>query len=439
MKDSFKQYFIELLGYEEASAFFLAIEEKKVKRTIRVNTLKSTKKLMKKYLSEKGYEVTDSPFSRDSLDIKGTGEKWSLKLPYHAGFTYPQDSSSGFVVDLLDPKPGEKVIDMTAAPGGKSTHIAQRMQNKGVLFANDMDTRRLKALHSNLERLGIWNTVVLRMNAHKLTLIYPEYFDRVLLDPSCSGEGLFNTYEARTEFWSLKAIKAYSQDQFSLLCSAFRLLKPGGRLVYSTCTLNAIEDDGVIEKLLKKFPQAEIIKEIPKQIPQQIQSLKGIRFWPHKSNTKGFFCIAIGKKESLGLSRKLDCLRTLKSASKKGRMIEKELFKLYGLNDFPWEWVERDSFLFAVSSEMIHTEFPMKHSLSFPIYKDGRLTHAAALWAGLHTKKCIHVDDLLKFFQNSKIGKKGYLKYELIKHSNFPLGIAKNEEGKLIPLQIKMF
>jgi len=442
MKDSFKQYFTELVGDVEAQSFFDAIDAKKTRRGIRVNTLKTTKKLLREWLEKNGYTVTDSPFSKDSLEIEGRGELWSLKLPYHAGFTYPQDPSSTFVVDVLDPQPGETVIDMTAAPGGKTTHIAQRMNNQGVLFANDMDTRRLKALHSNLERLGIWNAVVLRMNAHKLTLMYPEVFDRVLLDPSCSGEGLLNTHDGKPEFWSPKSLKHYSQDQFSLICSAFRLLKPGGRLVYSTCTLNAVEDDKVVEKLLKKFPQAEIITDHPKHTPEQIGELKGIRFWPHKTNTKGFFCIAIGKKESLGLVPQEDTPRKVKTAAnKKVRAVEVELEKLYGVTDFPWEWVERDDFLFGVSKELTKFHLPFKHSLSFPIYKDGRLTHAAALWVGLNGGKSLEVpgDELEAFFKEHRTSTQGDRKFELLKSGDFPLGIARKEGERMQPLLPRMF
>ena len=248
-KTNFQDYFRELIGEAEAQAFFDAIAKKeRGPRTLRVNTLKISKEKLTAWLESQGYQVGDSEFSRDGLVLEGRGEPLALKLPYHAGFTYPQDSASMFAVEVLDPQPGELAIDLTAAPGGKTTHIAQRMKNTGVLVANDMDSRRLKALHSNLERLGIWNTFVTRATPYRLSQHFGEVFDRVLLDPSCSGEGLLVTHDGKPDFWNKKALKRYSAEQFGLLCSAFGMLKPGGRLVYSTCTLNDVEDDGDAEE-----------------------------------------------------------------------------------------------------------------------------------------------------------------------------------------------
>ncbi|MFT7184062.1 MAG: NOL1/NOP2/sun family putative RNA methylase [Oceanicoccus sp.] len=437
MKDSFKKYFQELIGEADAEAFFDAIKEKKTRRGIRVNTLKTTRAFMKEWLEKSGYEVTESPFSKESLEITGRGALWSLKLPYHAGFTYPQDPSSSFVVDVLDPQPHEMVIDMTAAPGGKTTHIAQRMKNTGVLFANDMDTRRLKSLHSNLERLGVWNAVVLRMNAHKLTLMYPEKFDRVLLDPSCSGEGLLNTYDGKPGFWSPKSMKRYSQDQFSLLCSAFRLLKPGGRLVYSTCTLNGIEDDKVALKLLKKFPQAKLVEEYPDHAPEQIGDLKGVRFWPQKTNTKGFFCIAITKTELIGIDPEEETPRRLKSPPKKALLaIKKKLEKDHGITEVPWEWVQRDDFLFGVSKELMDLYLPYTHSLSFPVFKDNRFTHTAALWIGLNDKSGLELEteNLERFFLQASLKIEAETPFPLLRYKDFPLGIARKEGPWVQPL-----
>jgi NOL1/NOP2/sun family putative RNA methylase len=442
MKDSFKKYFQELIGEANAAEFFAAIDAKETRRGIRINTLKTELPLMKNWLEENSYEVNESVFSKESLELKGRGELWSLKLPYHSGFTYPQDPSSSFVVDVLDPQPHEMVIDMTAAPGGKTTHIAQRMKNTGVLFANDMDTRRLKSLHSNLERLGIWNAVVLRMNAHKLTLMYPEMFDRVLLDPSCSGEGLLNTYDGKPGFWSPKSMKRYSNDQFSLICSAFRLLKPGGRLVYSTCTLNDIEDDKVALKLLKKFPQAKILEDYPKHAPEQIGELKGVRFWPQKTSTKGFFCIAITKTEAIGLEPEEETPRRLKAApNKRVREVQKQMEKKFGVSEVPWEWVQRDDFLFGVSKELMDLYLPYTHSLSFPVYKDQRLTHTAALWVGLNSDKSIEIDDeqVEMFFDHRSLIIDCDSEYALLHYKQFPLGIARREGERHRPLLPRMY
>lgn len=210
MKAAFQDYFRTLLGAEEAEQFFSTIEAKPVgPRSIRINTLKISKADLTEWFVSQGYEVTESVYSADGLELTGTGQEWALKLPYHAGFTYPQDAASMFAVEVLNPQPGETALDLTAAPGGKTTHIAQRLKNQGILFANDMDTHRIKALKSNLSRLGVVNAYVTRMNAKKMAELYPETFDRILLDPSCSGEGLFVTKEGQPNYWNKKAVKHF--------------------------------------------------------------------------------------------------------------------------------------------------------------------------------------------------------------------------------------
>jgi NOL1/NOP2/sun family putative RNA methylase len=433
MKENFEQYFKELIGVDEAQRFFKFLREGDSRRSLRVNTLRSSKEALSSWLDGKGYEVTDSPFSKEGLDLTGRGERLSLKLPYHAGWTYPQDSSSMFAVELLDPQPHEWVLDMTAAPGGKTTHIAQRMKNTGVLFANDLDKKRLKALHSNLERLGVWNTVVTRMKAHDLALMYHEKFDRILLDPSCSGEGLLGTRDGHLKQWNPKSLRRYTKDQFSLFCSAFRLLKEGGRLVYSTCTLNVLEDDGVVQQLLKRFPEAKLVaveevlnEEKGIQIPMQVERedgevLLGTRFWPQHTQTKGFFCIALTKtasieelkhkkkhkKAKLHERYKKVKLRVIKKKQLLGLMngiqaqygkgVFDGILNRTGTDESQEEdmneeleadeerdldeetekkrsrnevsFVQRNGHMFVVSRDLFHAEVPFYHGLSFPLYK----------------------------------------------------------------------
>lgn len=435
LKDSFKEYFKELIGVEEAEGFFRAIAEKTLRRSLRVNDLRSSKSFLKKWLKEQGYSVRDNEFVEMCLDIDGRGKPLALKLPYYSGFTYPQDSSSAFAVDILDPKPGETVLDLTAAPGGKTTFIAQKMKNRGVLVANDMDSKRLKALHSNLERLGVLNTVVFRSMPHKLVEYYPETFDRILLDPSCSGEGLLVTRDGKPNFWSSKSIKRYSAEQYGLLKSAFKLLKPGGRLVYSTCSLNAVENDGVVQRLLSDYPEARIDEldgSIQRKIPKQIGGLLGIRFWPQFTNTKGFFCIAITKNESMNLeptSLTSHSVKVLKNRVK----IDKFLKSKFGIELSDVAFTERDDNIFMVSKELASFSLPPFYSLSFPllkIYSGGfRLTHAGSLFIWHLAKKgLLHInrEQVEAFFARQPIGTSDMEQdIYLADFEYFPLGTAK--------------
>jgi len=452
MKQTFQDYFRSLIGEAEAEQFFCSIKDRQTRRSVRVNTLKTTKKTLGAWLTSQGYTVRDNPFCEDGIDLEGRGEELSLKLPYHSGFTYPQDSASMFGIEVLSPRPGETVLDLTAAPGGKTTFIAQKMKNTGVLIANDMDTKRLKSLHYNLERLGIWNAAVLRTQPHKIAEYYPNSFDKILLDPSCSGEGLLVTPDGKPDFWSEKSLKRYAAEQYGLLLSAFRMLKPGGRLVFSTCTLNNIEDEGVVMRLIEKIPEAYIEETAPAGAPEQIGTLKGIRFWPHKTHTKGFFCIAIGKKfatpesggESINRNAKKGDWKHKKSLLEKQNiktLTEKQLepFKIFLNGYFGCElppkaaFTIRDETLFMLSQEL--ADFPLLpfYSLSFPLLKiypdELRPTHAGALLLGTHPTRHIYAlsrEEVLKAFERQPIqntsGEKGLY---IAKYEDFPIGIAK--------------
>ncbi len=430
LKDSFKDYFKELIG-DEFDAFLDFVSNGRTRRTVRVNTLKISKEKLRKWFEENGYEAANNPFSSDAIDVIGEGMPLSLKLPYLAGFTYPQDSSSMFAVELLNPQPGETIIDLTAAPGGKTTHIAQRMKNTGVLIANDMDTSRLKALHSNLERLGVWNAVTIRMMPHKIAEMYPGVFDKVLLDPSCSGEGLL-AKGGKPSFWSPKSVKRYASEQFGILKSAFLLLKPGGTLVYSTCTLNKFEDDGVVERLLEEFPEAEIAdsSHVSNFAPPQFTGFLGFRFWPHKTRTKGFFCISIRKKSPAGggLNNQGNFLQVLNT---------EEIKKFhYDLPDC--KFVVRENNLFCVSNELADFALPKSYSLAFPILRifntEVRPTHPGAIWLGLKVKTAVYEltrEEVEKLIERQAIESDKPEGDYFIKFEIFPLGYGKVIRGKL--------
>lgn len=385
---------------------------------------------------ENGYEVKDCPYSGDGIEVLGQGAPLSLKLPYHAGFSYPQDAASMFAVELFDPQPGETVVDLTAAPGGKSSHIAQKMQNTGVLFSNDLDHQRLKALHYNLERLGVWNAAVTRLNPFHFSRYFPETFDRVLLDPSCSGEGLWGTSEGQMKFWNLKKVKRHAQDQFNLLCSAFRLLKPGGRLVYSTCTLNALEDDEVVKSLLEKFPEAKLVKKLPKSSPPQIGDLMGLRFWPHLTQTKGFFCIAITKTASLNLEPEGDEYLRLKALSSAQAKVYTSYLKENFAYELPehTELVEEGEFIYLVSKGLAQMKLPKRFQLSFPFFKKDplKLCHGASLVVGAETNEAsmeLSVEEAIDVFEKKMVvrSQEGAL---LLKQGAFPLGLCQSIRGE---------
>jgi 16S rRNA C967 or C1407 C5-methylase (RsmB/RsmF family) len=163
------------------------------------------------------------------------------------------------VAEILAPEPGDRVLDLSAAPGGKATHIAALMQNQGLFVANEIHPQRVWDLAENLERSGARNTVITNEKPENLANYLGPYFDKVLVDAPCSGEGLFRKHpEARAE-WNLKLIGSCSVRQASILQAAARLVRPGGVLVYSTCTFSPEENEGTLALFMDAHPEFEII------------------------------------------------------------------------------------------------------------------------------------------------------------------------------------
>ena len=175
--------------------------------------------------------------------------------PWHdAGAYYLQEPSAMAPARLLDAQPGERVLDLCAAPGGKTTQLAAAMQGRGLLVCNEIHPRRAQVLASNVERLGIPNALVLSEHPARLAQRFPGYFDRILVDAPCSGEGMFRKEEAAVTDWSEATVAMCAARQQEILASAAEMLAPGGRLVYSTCTFSPEENEGVISAFLHAHP-----------------------------------------------------------------------------------------------------------------------------------------------------------------------------------------
>ena len=158
-------------------------------------------------------------------------------------------------VTLLDPQPGETVLDLCAAPGGKTTQIAALMQNRGLLVCNEINPKRAKILSRNIERMGVSHALVLNHHPSDLERHFAGAFDRILVDAPCSGEGMFRKEEAAITDWSPETVTMCARRQQEILTTAAKLLRPGGRLVYSTCTFAPEEDEGAISTFLKPNPR----------------------------------------------------------------------------------------------------------------------------------------------------------------------------------------
>lgn len=212
--------------------------------------------------------------------------------PYHeAGVYYLQEASAMAPVALLDPQPGERILDLCAAPGGKSTQIGGRLLGQGLLVCNEIEPKRARILSRNIERLGISNALVTNEHPAALANHLPGFFDRVLIDAPCSGEGMFRKEEAAVTDWSQKIVRMCADRQLQILASGAKMVRPGGRLVYSTCTFSPEENEQAIAAFLESHPAF-----VPEAVdaPWFSKGENGsFRLWPHLVRGEGHFAAVL--------------------------------------------------------------------------------------------------------------------------------------------------
>jgi NOL1/NOP2/sun family putative RNA methylase len=274
---------------------------------LRVNTLKLTSGEFQKvspFPLGNAVPWCPSAFVLPSMDISPG------KHPYHlAGLYYLQDPSAMSAAELLEPQPGERVLDLAAAPGGKTTQIATRMQGQGLLIANEIKTKRLNHLVVNVERWGAANVVVTNETPERLADHFGDYFDRVIVDAPCSGEGMFRKDMGARLDWSEQMVTGCAIRQNNILRVAAHLVRPGGYLLYSTCTFAPEEDEAVVDRFLQEHPDFEVksLPQLPGFMPgrpdwlnatEGNESLHGaVRLFPHRITGEGHFACLLQRRE----------------------------------------------------------------------------------------------------------------------------------------------
>ena len=215
--------------------------------------------------------------------------------PYHeAGVYYLQEASAMSAVALLDPQPGDRVCDLCSAPGGKSTQIAGRLMGQGFLLCNEWSPKRAKILSQNIERMAVANALVTNETTERLAEKLPGYFDKVLIDAPCSGEGMFRKEEAAITDWSQETVEMCAQRQAGILDNGAKLVRPGGKLVYSTCTFAPEENEQAIAAFLERNPDFYLEEtHAPWFTPA---GLGQFRLWPHKLLGEGHFAAVLRKQ-----------------------------------------------------------------------------------------------------------------------------------------------
>lgn len=242
-----------LLGKEWES--FLQAMEQPPFRGLRWNPLKCSFDTLHRTLD---FPLCPTPFSPLSYEIPAHMERIGLHPLHHAGAFYVQEPSASSAVTVLDPKPGDRVLDVCAAPGGKSTQIGACLQGKGLLWSNEVVKSRANILLSNVERMGIRNSVISSCHPDILGQKLAGFFDKVLVDAPCSGEGMFHRDPKAIADWSVEHVQACSVRQFEILHSVSHTVREGGILVYSTCTFSTEENEQVVEHFLREHSEFEL-------------------------------------------------------------------------------------------------------------------------------------------------------------------------------------
>lgn len=257
------------------------------KMALRINTLKSVN------IDKLPFNLKKVPWCNDGYYFE---EKGPGKHVYHEqGLYYIQEPSAMAVVEELDVKNGDLVLDLCAAPGGKSTQIACKLNNSGYLVCNEIIPQRAKILSSNIERLGIKNAIVLNESADKLSNKFKSFFNKILVDAPCSGEGMFRKNEEAIFEWSEDNVKMCAVRQLEILNHAAKMCANGGRIVFSTCTFSDIENEKVILDFLKQNEDFAII-DTKNKFSNGIHNLpKAQRLYPHKIEGEGHFIAVLQK------------------------------------------------------------------------------------------------------------------------------------------------
>ena len=235
------------------------------------------------------------PYAKNAYYLMADSLAGSLPL-HDAGAYYIQEPSAMVPAAVLAPEPGDRVLDLCAAPGGKSTQLALG-NDLALLVANEPIPSRAKILSGNIERMGIPNAVVTCAYPDQLAQRWPQFFDKILVDAPCSGEGMFRRHpESRAE-WTPDTPKRCHERQLEILRAAARMLRPGGRLVYSTCTFNAVENEGTITAFLREHPHFHLLPIVLAGLPKAPEGM--LRLWPHRFPGEGHFCALLEKTDSL--------------------------------------------------------------------------------------------------------------------------------------------
>lgn len=448
-----------LLGAEWEA--FLASYDKERHYGLRRNPLKSSRE---RFTTQMPYTLEKVSWAEEGYYYQAE-EQPGKGVLHEAGVYYIQEPSAMAVVEILDPQPGERILDLCAAPGGKSTQIAGRMLGEGLLVANEVISDRARILSQNVERMGIKNCVVCSEDPEHMAELFPGFFDRVVVDAPCSGEGMFRKDQTAVEQWSEAHVQMCADRQLTILKAAARCLKPGGVLVYSTCTFAPEENEGTISRFIRE--QEEFFLEelpcdaafAPGQAGWVEQPAPGLaytmRLWPHRLQGEGHYIARLRRQGSLdgvlpgqicdngGKMTGKDRRRTGAGQKNSTEILQEFLVKELGLAE---DWLSEQGgtvsrfgeHLYLVPGEMISMEGirVLRPGLHLATEKKNRLEPAHSLALALtavETERTLELtyEEAVCYLRGESIFRVAQKGWTLLTYRGYPLGFGKAAGGQM--------
>ena len=403
---------------DEYDDFIKSYEEPKT-TGLRVNTLKISKEEL---LNLNLFNLTQIPWANEGFYYDETVDRPGKNPLHEAGAYYLQEPSAMSVVPKVDVQEGDKVLDMCAAPGGKSTYILSKLNDTGLLVSNEINHIRIKALGENLERFGAKNCIITNTDSNNLRKVFTGYFDKVVIDAPCSGQGMFRKDEVAIKDWSYAKVLECQSIQREIIRDGYKMLKNGGILVYSTCTFAKEENETIINEFIEEFENAKLIEMD--------------RVWPHKVKGEGHFVAKIQKLEDEDCATKELKTKRLDKEIKDYKDFEKKFLNVNIGNKFDL----RGENLYLIPEESPDTKKlkVLRYGLHLGVLKKNRFepSHALSHYLKLEDVKNVEefkVDDnqILDYLRGNTINTGKSRGWVLVSVEGVPIGWGKESNGVL--------
>ncbi|MGX8126827.1 RsmF rRNA methyltransferase first C-terminal domain-containing protein, partial [Clostridioides difficile] len=378
----------------------------------------------KKLLDLNLFDLSQIPWAEEGFYYDDKINRPGRNPLHEAGAYYLQEPSAMSVIPKADIKEGDKVLDMCAAPGGKSTYILSKLNDTGLLVSNEINASRIKALGENLERFGVRNCIITNTDSKSLRKTFNGYFDKVVIDAPCSGQGMFRKDEVAISDWSYAKVLECQSIQKEIIRDGYKMLKKDGILIYSTCTFSREENEHVINEFISEYPYAELIEME--------------RLWPHKIKGEGHFVAKIKKLEDEECNVKELKIKNLDKEIKDYREFEKKFLKVDFYSNKKNKFYLRGENLYLLPEVYPDTKKlkVLRYGLHLGVLKKNRFepSHALSHYLKVEDVKnvenfSVQSDSILKYLKGDVVNSNESRGWVLVSVEGIPLGWGKESAG----------